>query len=193
MQKAGSSERRQQQIFPAFPERTGTGAREERLSGFYLPSPSVSRTRLSQSPSPQETRPPKLPEGVVRSLDLLFAPSYVMTFIDPPCIGCHRERGAVERGSAECLETCSSSATVPPHTHFYLFVSRAQRVGLFCLPLPTPPALSAARPPVDPSTPFPSSPENHPFSECTCFLLLIFLSFSLSLFLFSIVLQRLWV
>lgn len=56
---------------------------------------------------------------------------------------------------------------------FYLFVSRAQRVGLFCLP---PPALSAAR--------FPlvlSPPQEPPFSECTCFLLSDFLSLSLSL------------
>ncbi|GIY35666.1 hypothetical protein CDAR_185031 [Caerostris darwini] len=100
MQKAGSSERRQQQIFPAFPERTGTGAREERLSGFYLPSPSVSRTRLSQSPSLHKRR--DLPNclRVVRSLrSSIRSILRVMTFIDPPrALAATGNEGAVEKG-----------------------------------------------------------------------------------------------
>lgn len=103
---------------------------------------------------------------IIRSLvaSLLRSILRVMTFIDPPCALAATRRKSTEKvggraqgGGArkrEAGEWGGVGGVLPrdlkhQRHHFYLFVSRAQRVGLFCLP---PPALSAARfPPSAPS------------------------------------------
>lgn len=103
-----------------------------------------------------------------------------MTFIDPPCALAATRRkstGGAQKGGVVVPRDLKHQ-----RHHFYLFVSRAQRVGLFCLP---PPALSAARFP-----PFSPLPWNLPFPNARVFFFRIFslslsrsLSFCLSSFL----------
>lgn len=98
----------------------------------------------------------------------------VMTFIDPPCALAATRRKSM--GGSENGGVVPRDLEHQRH-QFYLFVSRAQRVGLFCLP---PPALSAARFPL----------VLYPPSGTSLFRMHVFssfgfsLSFSLSLSLF---------
>lgn len=119
---------------------------------------------------------PSLPSlYIIRSLvaSSLRSILRVMTFIDPPCALAATRRKSM--GGSENGGVVPRDLEHQRH-QFYLFVSRAQRVGLFCLP---PPALSAARFPLVLSPPGTSLFRMHVFSSFG-----FSLSFSLSLSLF---------